>query len=58
MKKRTWRKPKLLVLVRGSQGETALQTCKTETDGGPDYGPARCRDAIVWCYWCQWNTTS
>jgi hypothetical protein len=38
MEKKTWEKPKLIVLFRGRPEEAVLQMCKQETTSGPTSG--------------------
>ena len=42
--KKVWKKPKLIVLVRGKAEENVLSSCKTSTSGmsGPNISRPRC----------------
>jgi hypothetical protein len=38
MNRKVWKKPKLIVLVRGRPEEAVLQACKSDSVGGPGGG--------------------
>jgi hypothetical protein len=42
MVKKAWKKPELIVLVRGRPEEAVLAACKTGTEGGPQ-GQHECK---------------
>jgi hypothetical protein len=41
MTKKAWKKPELIVLVRGRPEEAVLAGCKTARETGPTVGPCR-----------------
>ena len=51
--KKTWQKPKLIVLVRGKPEERVLGACKTSTGGGPVSDEGSCRANEQYCGDCD-----
>lgn len=51
--RKTWQKPKLIVLVRGKSEELILQFCKTTGGGGPLSDLADCISDELYCGDCE-----
>lgn len=51
--KKTWVRPELVILVRGSDGERVLDVCKDGTsNGGPEAYKASCMQGELPPYGC------
>jgi len=46
MKKKKWKTPSLLVLVRGKQAEVVLNACKSASGSGPAAAFSQCHGGL------------
>ena len=51
--RKTWQKPKLIVLFRGMPEERVLSACKTEGGGGPESDLGDCIENGANCDICS-----